>query len=84
MNKPELINMLRNECQIARKRPQLLLIYFSDQFLKLLQRATGLKFEDYVPFLLKNINPTMAGIPSLERPLMWLQKNCRFLSVVRN
>jgi integration host factor subunit beta len=35
-------------------------------------------------FFVKNINPTMAGIPSFERPLMWLPKNCHFLSVVRN
>ena len=51
MNKLELINTLRNECQISKKEAAAIVDLFFNKISTRLQRVTGLKSADCVLFM---------------------------------
>ena len=52
MNKLELINALRDECQISKKEAATIVdLFFDEMAQQRLQRVTGLKSADYALFL---------------------------------
>jgi integration host factor subunit beta len=84
VNKLELINELKDECQISKKEAAAIVDIFFDKIPTALAEGDRVEIHGLCSFLLKNISPIKGGIPKPERPSPGLAKNCRFLKSEKN
>ena len=84
MNKMELINALRDECQISKKEAAAVVDLFFNEMANALAKGDRVEIRGLCSFYVKNIKRMPGGIRKQVREFRWLPKNCHFSNAGRN